>query len=134
MWFLNTNICIYFLNGTNSTVRDRLLSTAPVDIAIPAIVKAELLFGASKSKHRAIVSEKLNQFLGIFEIVPFGDEATSVYADIRATLETKGSPIGPNDLLIAATVLYHNGILVTNNVREFSRVPGLKIENWAEAG
>jgi tRNA(fMet)-specific endonuclease VapC len=130
MWFLDTNTCIYFLNGTHSSVRDRLLSTPPVDIAIPAIVKAELLVGASKSKQRDVVLEKVNRFLEPFDIVPFSDGATSTYASIRATLESRGNIIGPNDLLIAATVLSYNGILVTNNVREFGRVPDLKIENW----
>lgn len=130
MWFLDTNTCIYFLNGTHSSVRDRLLSTPPVDISIPAIVKAELLVGASKSNQHDVVLEKVNRFLEPFDIVPFDDGATLIYASIRATLESQGNIIGPNDLLIAATVLYHNGILVTNNVREFGRVPGLKLENW----
>jgi tRNA(fMet)-specific endonuclease VapC len=130
MWFLDTNTCIYFLNGTHSSVRDRLLSTPPVDIAIPAIVKAELLVGASKSNQLDAVLEKVNRFLEPFEIVPFGDGTTSIYATIRALLESQGNIIGPNDLLIASTVIYHNGTLVTNNVREFSRVPGLNIENW----
>ena len=134
MWFLDTNTCIYFLNGTHSSVRDRLLSTPPVDISIPAIVKAELLVGASKSNQRDVVLEKVNRFLEPFDIVPFGDGTTLIYASIRATLESQGNIIGPNDLLIAATVLHHNGILVTNNVREFSRVPGLQIENWVDVG
>lgn len=130
MWILDTNTCIYFLNGTHSSVRDRLLSTPPVDIAIPAIVKAELLVGASKSNQRDVVLEKVERFLEPFDIVPFGDGDTLIYASIRATLESHGNIIGPNDLIIAASVLSNNGILVTNNVREFGRVPGLKIENW----
>jgi tRNA(fMet)-specific endonuclease VapC len=77
-----------------------------------------------------VVLEKVNRFLEPFDIVPFSDGATSTYASIRATLESRGNIIGPNDLLIAATVLSYNGILVTNNVREFGRVPDLKIENW----
>lgn len=130
MWFLDTNTCIYFLNGTHPSVRDRLLSTAPVDIAISAIVKAELLVGARKSTKSAETLSLVTRFLEPFEIVPFDSDASGTYGVIRADLEKRGTIIGPNDLLIAATVLHHNGTLVTHNIREFSRVPGLNIENW----
>lgn len=72
------------------------------------------------------------RFLAPFEIPPFDDNATEVYAEVRAGLEAAGTPIGPNHLIIAAVVLNHDGILVTNNRREFWRVPNLKVENWLE--
>lgn len=130
MWFLDTNTCIHFLNGTHPSVRERLLSTPPVDIAIPAIVKAELLVGARKSMRSAETLSLVTRFLEPFEIVPFDSDVSGTYAVIRADLEKYGRVIGPNDLLIAATVLHHNGTLATHNIREFSRVAGLKIENW----
>jgi tRNA(fMet)-specific endonuclease VapC len=131
-YYLDTNICIYFLNGSLSKVRDRLLSKSPRDIAIPSIVKAELLFGAEKSKKRDENLEKINRFLLPLLTAGFDDEEASAYARIRAHLETAGLLIGPNDLLIAATVSAQGGILVTNNTREFSRVPGLPLEDWTE--
>ncbi|AEJ18729.1 type II toxin-antitoxin system tRNA(fMet)-specific endonuclease VapC [Gracilinema caldarium] len=132
MYYLDTNTCIYFLNGTNERVRTKLLSTVPKEIAIPSIVKAELLLGAYKSRKREYNIEKIEQFLEPFTVVPFEDEMTYVYAEIRSAMETKGIVIGPNDLLIASIVKYKNGILVTNNVSEFSRIEGLLIDNWAQ--
>lgn len=102
----------------------------PSQIKIPAIVKAELLLGAQKSKAATRNLERVSEFLAPYEIVSFDDEASQAYAAIRASLETHGEIIGPNDLLIAATVISHSGVLVTNNTREFSRVKQLKIENW----
>ncbi len=131
MYFLDTNTCIYFLNGKYENIRDRLLSLSPAEIRIPVIVKAELLLGAHKSVKRRENLEKAAQFLEPFDIVPFTDSMTLLYAEIRSEIERKGMGIGPNDVLIASIVQFHEGTLVTNNVREFERVPGLKIENWA---
>ena len=128
--FLDTNICIYFLKGTHPAVKARLLEHDPDDIKIPSIVKAELLYGTEKSKLRDENRKHVDRFLDPFEIVPFDDSAASCYAEIRARTEATGNPVGPNDLIIAATVLPHQGILVTNNIREFQRIQGLKIENW----
>jgi tRNA(fMet)-specific endonuclease VapC len=130
MYFLDSNTCIYFLNGKHESIKRRILSTPPNDIAIPAVVKAELLFGAYKSKKRRENLEKLEKFLQPFEIMPFYDLVTYVYADIRSISEKNGSIVGPNDMLIASIVKFHDGILVTNNVAEFQRIDGLKIENW----
>jgi len=128
--FLDTNICIYFLRGTHPLVRTRLMEHGPEDIKIPAIVKAELLYGAAKSARREENEKHLTRFLEPFEIVPFDDNATARYADIRSQTEAKGAPVGPNDLIIAATVLSQNGVLVTNNIREFQRIQNLMVENW----
>jgi tRNA(fMet)-specific endonuclease VapC len=130
MYFLDTNTCIYFLKGTYPSVLSALRSKRPKDIKIPSIVKAELLLGAEKSqrkKENLIVCEK---FLEPFEVISFDDDASIVYSKIRAALEKKGTVIGPNDMIIAATVCSRKGILVTNNTREFKHVPHLSCENW----
>lgn len=131
MYYLDTNTCIYFLNGLSESIKDKILSTSPSEIVIPSIVKAELLLGAYKSKSKGSTLEKVERFLQPFEIVPFDDQMTYCYADIRSYLESRGKIIGPNDILIAAIVRFHEGTLITNNVDEFKRIPGLKVENWA---
>lgn len=94
---------------------------------------AELRLGAKKSQRRSQTEQMVQEFLDPFDILPFGDAEASVYATIRAQLEREGNVIGPNDLLIAATAASSGGVLVTNNLREFSRVPGLQVENWVIA-
>lgn len=130
MYFLDTNTCIYYLKGKHESIKKKILSTAPNDIAIPSVVKAELLLGAYKSRNREDNLEKLEKFLQPFEIFPFFDLVTYVYADIRSVLEKNGQLVGPNDLIIASIVKFHEGILVTNNADEFKRIKGLNIENW----
>ena len=132
MYFLDANTCIYFLNGKYESIKTKILTTPPNDIAIPSIVKAELLLGSYKSNQRAKNIDKLERFLQPFEIVPFIDLITYVYADIRSSLEKAGQTIGPNDLLIASIVKFHEGILITNNTEEFKRVKGLQLENWVQ--
>lgn len=132
MYFLDTNTCIYFLNGKYESLRVKILSTPPNEISIPAIVKAELLLGAYKSQKKKENVEKVEKFLEPFDVVPFFDLISYVYADIRNETEKAGEKVGPNDLLIASIVKFHDGILVTNNVKEFERIKGLKIENWAK--
>lgn len=99
-------------------------------IKIPSIVKAELLLGASKSNDRKRNKEIVLSFLDPFEIIGFNDTETEIYAEVRSHLEKKGIRIGPNDLLIASIVLSSNGVLVTNNEKEFKRIPNLNLENW----
>jgi tRNA(fMet)-specific endonuclease VapC len=132
MYFLDTNTCIYFLNGKYDSVKEKMLSTSPNDISIPSIVKAELLLGAYKSKNRKSNTEKVEQLLAPFEIIPFEDLMTYVYADIRNKVEKKGEIIGPNDLLIAAIVKFNEGIIVTHNIKEFKRIEGLKVDDWVK--
>jgi tRNA(fMet)-specific endonuclease VapC len=103
-----------------------------MEIAIPSIVKAELILGAYKGQFPDKTLEKLEKFLQPFEVVPFDDQAAYRYAEVRSKLEKEGRIIGPNDLIIAALALYHDAVLVTNNVIEFTRVEGLQIENWKE--
>ena len=94
----------------------------PDEIKIPAIVKAELLYGAEKSQRKDENIIKVNHFLLPYEIVPFDDEASIVYSKLRSSLESKGKIIGPNDLIIASIVITSEGILVTNNTNEFNHI------------
>ncbi len=130
MFFLDTNSCIYFLNGKYGNIRKRLLSTSPNEIKISSIVKAELLLGAEKSKAKETTLEKLERFLDPFEIVPFDDQVSYVYAQVRGVTESLGKIVGPNDLLIASTVIFYEGILITNNTKEFEVISELRLENW----
>jgi len=132
MYFLDTNVCIYFLKGMYTTLLDRLKAKTPADIKIASIVKAELLLGAYKSNNPEKTKKRVNEFLLPFIILPFDDEASIIYAKIRGMLEKRGNIIGPNDLILAATVLVHQGILITNNVDEFRRIKELKTENWTK--
>ncbi|MDR0916850.1 MAG: type II toxin-antitoxin system VapC family toxin [Oscillospiraceae bacterium] len=131
-YFLDTNICIYYLNGTSDSVAEKLNALGFTDVKIPSMVAAELYYGAEKSGKREqnrAVSEK---FLSLYEIVPFEERAAEHYAKIRAELERGGQLIGNNDIVIAATALAFGGVLVTHNTGEFSRVDGLAIEDWVE--
>lgn len=132
MFMLDTCICIEFLRGTMPSVLAMLQANEPAAIRIPAIVEAELLLGAEKSVRVDENREKVALFLAPFARIPFDSACAKTYAAVRADLERRGCPIGPNDLMIAATALAHGATLVTSNVREFERVEGLVVENWAE--
>lgn len=120
------------MKGMYEKITQKICSLNPKEIKIPAIVKSELLYGAYKSENKARNIAAYEMFLKRFEIENYTDEMSYAYAAIRSELEIKGNPIGYNDLLIASTVLSKGGILVTNNEKEFSRIPGLKIENWTK--
>ena len=107
-----------------------VLSHSPNMLKIPAIVAAELIHGAEKSANPTKSIEQVKKFLMPFEIASFDIVAAYSYGKIRSSLEKRGEIIGPNDLIIAATVLSQNGILVTNNSKEFTRVENLAIEDW----
>ena len=130
IYFLDTNICIYLLKNKFPALRDHLAAHKPEAIKIPAMVLAELWLGALKSEHPQKTRKHMAALLEPLEVVPFDRQAASAYAEVRATLEKQGTPIGPNDLVIAATVLGRNGTLVTHNRKEFGRVPGLRVVDW----
>ena len=134
IFFLDTNICIYHLNDSAPKLSDRLAQTPTKDIKIPAIVAAELLYGAGKSSRREENLRNYREFLSIYEIVSFDEKAAGHYAAVRRNLEQKGAPIGGNDLIIAAIVLAQGGALVTHNFSEFARVEGLVVEDWTQTG
>lgn len=129
MIFLDTNICIYYLNGTVPSVRDHLLDTPPNDIKIPVIVHSELLFEIKKKSAKKNLL-KVQRFLEPFEIVKYTSEVSETYAKLRLAAESTGKIVGPNDLLIAAIVVANNGTLVTRNRAEFSRIKSLKLAEW----
>jgi tRNA(fMet)-specific endonuclease VapC len=130
MYLLDTNVCIRYLNGRSPAVKKKLEATNASNIYVCAVVKAELFYGAMRSNNPQRTLANQQRFLNLFTSLPFDDDAASVYGDIRAYLAQQGTPIGSNDLQIAAIALNHNLILVTHNTREFSRVPGLSWEDW----
>ena len=132
IYYLDSNICIYFLKGLYPNIKDQIKSINPSNIKIPSIVKAELLYGAEKSNHRAANLDRITTFFEPFEIMPFDDDAAVIYSKIRSSSELKGNIIGPNDYIIASIVLSNNGILVTNNEKEFKMIKTLKLENWTK--
>jgi len=129
-YFLDTNICIYFLKGVSENILHKMEQTNPSNIKIPSIVKAELLFGVEKSVQKKRNLTLVKNFLLPFEIVPFDEIAAEHYPKVRSSPEKKGMPIGPNDLIIASIVLAYKGTLVTNNIKEFGRLKGLRLVNW----
>jgi tRNA(fMet)-specific endonuclease VapC len=130
MFFLDTNICIYFLKGLYPNIQKRMAGLLPPQIKIPSIVAAELFCGAKKSARKKENLDIVQKFLIPFEIIPFESQAAEIYSDIRAATESAGIMIGQNDLIIASTVMAAEGILVTNNIKEFGRIKNLKAESW----
>ena len=130
IYMLDTNICIYIINARPEKVLARFRQQRLGDIAISSVTAAELASGVAKSgsvRNR----QALEMFLSALEIQPFDESAIWHYGELRADLERLGQPIGALDTMIAAHALAIDTILVTNNTREFERVPGLRLENWA---
>ena len=131
LYFIDTNICISCMRGSNKTeTLGYKFIIHEHDIRIPSVVVAELMHGAYKGKFSERTLQETEDFISGFEIVPFDEAAARTYGRIKADLERKGLVIGPNDFLIAATALSRNGTLVTNNIREFSRIEGLRLSDW----
>ena len=129
-YLLDTNTCIDYLRYPHSKVRTRLLEHSPGEIALCTIVQAELYYGAWRSQNPSHNLSVLEEFFKPFVSLPFCLQAARVYGVIRAELASRGSIIGPHDLMIAAIALANGLILVTNNLREFERIPNLSCENW----
>jgi len=134
MFLLDTNACIKILNGSSSRLVSRLCQCDPGQIGISAVTRAELLYGARRSARVTENLRLLKRFLAPFTSVPFDDACAEQYGAIRVDLAARGRPIGPNDLLIAATARAHDATLVTHNTREFCRVVGLKVDDWELEG
>ncbi len=129
-YLLDTNICIYLIKGQPRQVLQKFTALSVGEIGVSSITVAELHHGVQKSQHVAKNQQALEQFLLPLVIADFDAKAAQVYGQIRAALERQGTPIGPLDILIAAHALSLDTTLVTNNVKEFSRVPDLRIANW----
>ena len=130
LYLLDTNTCIYFLNRSSERIISQFKKYSPSEIVLPSITVAELFYGAEKSKARKKNWAVVEEFVSNFGIVPFDEKSCQTYAKIRASLEKSGVPMGPMDLLIASISLANNFILVTNKIKEFRRIKGLKLENW----
>lgn len=129
MILLDTNTCIYIINNRPPNVLEKFRKYKAGEVGISSIAASELAYGVAKSgslKNR----KALEMFLAPLQIPPFDSQCLWFYADLRASLEKQGQSIGPMDTLIAAHALSIGGTLVTNNVKEFVRVPKLKLENW----
>ena len=129
-YLLDTDICIDFLRGSSTGVRDRLLACSPNEVCLCSVVKAELLFGAHNSQKVAANLRRLRDFFQPFQSVFFDDGAAEVYGSLRAHLRREGSDIGSNDLMIAAIAVALGLTLVTHKRSEFERVPGLRLAAW----
>lgn len=129
-YLLDTNICLYALNGSNPGVVDRLRRTRRSELHISSVTIAELYFGAARSRRARNNAERVRTFIAPLTEMSFDRKAAEVYGPARARLAARGCQIGPMDMLIAATGLGHGLVVVTNNQRELERVPGLQVENW----
>ena len=133
-YLLDTNACIALINGTPPNVRLRLEQALKdgASVAVSAVVAFELWYGAAKSTRRQANRQRLETFFaGPLELVPFDDEDARAAGEVRAVLESAGTPIGAYDLLIAGQALRYDATLVTANTAEFSRVSELRWEDWA---
>ena len=131
LFMLDTNICIYIQRQKPKEVLIRFQKLKPGDAAISVITWGELLYGAEKSQKSKMALQLLEEFKTFVPVLALPENAGKTYAEIRAALETKGKLIGNNDLWIAAHAKAAGLTIVTNNEREFKRVKGLKIQNWA---
>ena len=131
-YLLDTNICIYIAKGQSLAVRHRFEQHSIQELAMSTITVGELRFGAEKSQARARALATIDQLVQMIRPCALPLEAAEHYGHIRATLQQLGHPIGNNGLWLAAHALAKGWTLVTNNTREFARVPGLRVANWVE--
>ncbi|MEC4819256.1 MAG: type II toxin-antitoxin system VapC family toxin [Scytonema sp. PMC 1069.18] len=129
-YLLDTNACIQILNSPNSPVTKKVLSIPSKEIYICTVVYSELYYGAYKSANVNRNLTHLENLFAEFADLPLDRQAAKIAGNIRARLDANGTPIGANDLLIAAIALANDLTLVTHNIREFSRIDGLKYEDW----
>ena len=129
-YLLDTNICIYSMNNRHPRLTEKLLTILPDDISISSITVGELEYGAAKSRWGARTRQMMYAFLSNFNILPFDNADAICFGNLRAALALAGTPIGAYDVMIAAQGLTKGLIVVTHNIREFSRVPGLELEDW----
>ena len=132
MYLLDTNVCIRLLNQAHPGIVRHFQQHQPGEIFLCSVVKAELLYGARHSQHVEANLQLLKKFFQPLVSLPFDDRCAEEAGQIRADLAAQGKPIGPNDLLIAATARAQDAVLVTRNTREFARITGLRLVDWEE--
>lgn len=132
MYLLDTNVCIHILNRRSEHIQHRFLEHSPDEIALCSIVKAELLYGARHSRRVEENLQLLQAFFAPLPSLPFTDRCAEEAGQIRADLAAQGKPIGPNDLLIAATARAQDATLITHNSREFARITNLRWVDWEQ--
>lgn len=133
-FLLDTNICIYIRQKRPPEVLARFEKLKSGDAVLSVITYGELLYGAQQSRQKEVALARLADLTSLLPVLEMPSAAAVEYGKIRSSLEAKGETIGGNDLWIAAHARAEGLVLVTNNVREFKRVPGLQIQNWAAAG
>lgn len=131
-YLLDTNICIYIARKRPPEVLQRFVALQPGDVGMSLITYGELYTGATKSQHAGQALQKLQGIIELIPVLPMSEQTGKHYGEIRGMLEKAGTPIGNNDLWIAAHARELETTLVSNNLREFERVPGLKLENWID--
>lgn len=132
MYLLDSNTCVHLLRGTNRTVQERFVAHSQRDIVLCSVVKAELEYGARRSKRVGYQLGVLQNFFGPLRSLAFDDRCAEEYGQICAALAAEGSIMGANDLLIAAIARANDATLVTHNSKEFQRVPGLRLVDWEQ--
>jgi tRNA(fMet)-specific endonuclease VapC len=128
-YMLDTNICIYVMKNYPADLREKF-STLAEQLSISTITLGELHYGAEKSARRAENLAAIEHFVARLDVLPFGDKAAVHYGQVRAELERAGTPCGPHDMQIGGHARSEGLIVVTNNLREFARMPGIRAENW----
>lgn len=131
-YYLDTNIIIYAINDKYPNIKKHIMKLPSYSIVIPTMVLSEIEYGARKSYDYEKTIFIYRKFMDTFNYCSFDEKASLLYGEIKSNLEKNGNIIGPNDLIIASTVLSDNGILITHNTNEFSRIENLKIEDWTE--
>lgn len=126
---LRANICIYVMKTYPPAVREKF-NALTEQLCISSITLSELTYGAEKSARRAENLTAIEHFVARLDVLPFGDKAAAHYGQLRAELERDGTPCGPHDMQIGAHARSEGFVVVTNNLREFLRMPGLRVENW----
>jgi len=132
-YLLDTNICIFIINDQPGVARARFERVPVGEVGISSITLSELHYGAAKSGRPAKNMKALRKFLLPLAVLAYDEQAAEYYGQLRASLERAGTPIGPMDLMIAAHALSARLTVVTNNLREFARVPGLVTEDWSDS-
>jgi tRNA(fMet)-specific endonuclease VapC len=130
VYLLDTNICIYVIKSRPSQLRERF-NRLTEQLCVSSITLGELHYGAEKSARRLENLQAIEHFVARLDVLPFGAKAAAHYGQVRAELERAGKPIGPHDMLIGAHARSEGLVVVTNNTREFGRISGLRVENWA---